>query len=656
MSNFQYITTKHDAEKRLWIRLWAHDTLSPQATPLLKELGAALNAAAQDTALQGIIIVTGIKQSNAQQPATRPATFKSLASLQPLTITLELAQTAGQQLSILDIPSVVILRHPVNMHTLSLAMAATYCLSNDDQRAQIAFREAKHGLHPTMLSTHQAIQRMGPASAMRYLLSGEALSPAQALQLGLLDACVAETELQKNAIKLLNNKPSKPRAGFAQHLRTLSPFRKTLNFDLHDKVRSIGKQADYPAPHALLRLWEQHGLDSSADTQQAYADSIKNLSQTQQAANLSRMTRLMEHLRHLDDDQPGTIKHIYLIGFGAEACNIATCLLLKGIYVTMSGKHGDMAEQARSRIEQLLIASNSTGQLQNASEQRMLNRLSHDKTGTAVGDADLILVADELTLADSQELYAELEETARSDAILAIHPNTLTLDNIAAAMLNPQRLLGMHFCLPPVSTGMPPLVELALGQHTNRQLLHKVQVFLRQTGHITMRTPGRPGQLVRRLLLHYVLQGIRLHQQGVPHAYIDRAGQNCGMGEGPLEMADRLGLDDCLRLAEALQKAKHNVEIPYSLHDKVKAGNLGIKSGSGFYRYRNGNRLKTERVQWNGSEQALQEKLVGQICEEAATCLEEGLLDSPDLIDAGIIFGAGFAPYPGGPLYQQRML
>ena len=174
-------------------------------------------------------------------------------------------------------------------------------------------------------------------------------------------------------------------------------------------------------------------------------------------------------------------------------------------------------------------------------------------------------------------------------------------------------------------------------------------------GHMTLAIPGRPGQLVNRILLHYILQGTRLHQQGVPQAYIDRAGKNSGMTQGPLELADKLGLDNCLRLAESLQKTKHTIEIPYSLHDKVKAGTLGIKSGSGFYRYRNGNRLKTERTQWNGSEQALQEKLVGQICEEAAICLEEGLLDNPDLIDAGIIFGAGFAPYPGGPLYQQRI-
>lgn len=651
MSDYhQYLTTKYDSEKRLWITLRTFDTLSSQTAVLLKELNETLQSAAQDASLQGIII-TSEAQTSASQTAKPPTQFSSTTSLQALATTLELAQIVGQRLIQLSIPSVVILSYPISMHTMSLAIAATYCISSYESRAKLIFKEIKHGLHPSMLSTQQVIRRMGTANALHYLLSGETLTPARALQLNLIDACVAKTELHTTATDLIDNKPSRQQAEFAQRLRTLSPFRKVLNFDLHDKVLSIGKQADYPAPHALLHLWEQYGLDSHTNVQQAYNNSIKELSQTQQAFNLSRVSRLAEHLQHIEEDEAeSTIKHIYLIGFGEKNYHTVTSLLLKNARVTLHSQNAEEIAQTLPQIRRVLSQqkASDTHQLQN-----MMNNLSHDRTGEMIGEADLILVTDDLSLMDSQELFAALEEKTRPDSILAVHSNTLPLDKIASVLLNPQRLLGLHFCRLSNSPDTE-LVEIAFSQQTNRERLNKTRHFLRRTGYMTLTTPGRPGQLVNRILLHYVLQGVRLHQQGVPQAYIDRAGQSCGMKEGPLELADKLGLDNCLNLAETLKKTKHTIEIPYSLYDKVKAGTLGIKSGSGFYRYRNGNRLKTERIQWNGSEQALQEKLVGQICEEAAICLEEGLLDNPDIIDAGIIFGAGFMPYTGGPLYQQR--
>ncbi len=651
MSDFQHLTVEHDPDKRLWLTLRTQNSLRPETVLLLKELSTALSAATESALPNGIIIVP---QPASNAPPQRPFTAAQPDSLQQLAAVIELAQTVGQQLQGLETPSIVLLTHSVDITEMSLALAATYCISCDDRAMQLAFKEISHGLHPNRLSTQQAVRRMGAATAMDYLLSSRPLSPAHALSQGLIDACVAQAELSATAIDFLTRRPTIRRAGFGQRLCTLAPLRKPLSLTLHDKVQRIGRPEHYPAPYALLGLWEKYGLNDTVPAQQAYQRSTQHLSQTQQATHLNRLAQLSQQLRHTDFNRPEhTLQQVCLIGSGETACRLIAHMLPWGVNVTLCNhlrSDGDELKQLVPAVKQTLA---DQGNVSESQLNSMLNQLFYDPKGQHLATADLILVLEDLNLADSQELFAELEEKASPDAILATHQNTHALDTIAAALLNPQRLIGLHFCHSAVPEGIK-LVEIALNHKTDHALYNSVQRWLRQCGDMTLTTRSSPGQLVNRTLLQYVFQGIRLHQQGVPHAYIDRAGHNCGMPVGPLELADRLGLDYCLRLAEALQKAQRNIEIPYSLREKVSAQQWGIKSGSGFYRYRNGNRLKKERIEWNGSEQALQEKLVGQICEEAAICLEEGLLDSPDVIDAGIIFGAGFAPYPGGPLYQQR--
>ncbi|MEZ5449885.1 MAG: 3-hydroxyacyl-CoA dehydrogenase NAD-binding domain-containing protein [Thiolinea sp.] len=276
--------------------------------------------------------------------------------------------------------------------------------------------------------------------------------------------------------------------------------------------------------------------------------------------------------------------------------------------------------------------------------------LTLDPKGQGIRSADLIMLIKGHNLNTNQEVFAELEEFSRPDALLATQSATVPLKNIAAAMLKPERLIGMHFCFPAHRT---ELVELSYTEQTDPQLLERARALLCKLHKLPLLVKNNPGLLIDRILVQYILQGIRLNQQGVPHTVIDRAARDFGLPNGPLELADRMGLDYCLRVAEVLEKS-FRIEIPYSLIEMVKTGKLGIKSGSGFYRYRNGNRLKPPRVDWEGSMEALQEKLVAQITEEAALCLEEGIIENPELIDAGIIFGAGFAPFLGGPLVYQR--
>jgi 3-hydroxyacyl-CoA dehydrogenase/enoyl-CoA hydratase/3-hydroxybutyryl-CoA epimerase len=147
----------------------------------------------------------------------------------------------------------------------------------------------------------------------------------------------------------------------------------------------------------------------------------------------------------------------------------------------------------------------------------------------------------------------------------------------------------------------------------------------------------------------YLLEGVTLHQQGVPATVIDKAAKDFGMPMGPLELADTVGLDICLHVGKILSSAL-GTELPDNLQTYIDDEKLGKKTGEGFYLYKKGKLVKPKDTQWEGDVQQLQERLVNKMLDESQKCLDEGVVESADLLDAGVIFGTGFAPFRGGPM------
>jgi 3-hydroxyacyl-CoA dehydrogenase/enoyl-CoA hydratase/3-hydroxybutyryl-CoA epimerase len=147
----------------------------------------------------------------------------------------------------------------------------------------------------------------------------------------------------------------------------------------------------------------------------------------------------------------------------------------------------------------------------------------------------------------------------------------------------------------------------------------------------------------------YLVQGMRLQQQGVPVTTVDQAAREFGMRYGPLELADHIGLDVCLQLGE-LAKQQLGLEIPVSLRTMVAHMKLGRKTQNGFYRYRHDRALKTEREQWTGNIEQMKRKLVKPMIEEAHLCLELGLIEDAGILDLSVVNGCGFPAFRGGPI------
>jgi 3-hydroxyacyl-CoA dehydrogenase/enoyl-CoA hydratase/3-hydroxybutyryl-CoA epimerase len=238
----------------------------------------------------------------------------------------------------------------------------------------------------------------------------------------------------------------------------------------------------------------------------------------------------------------------------------------------------------------------------------------------------------------------------RSDALLATNTSSIPLEELAHSLLHPERFVGLHFFNP---VAKMPLVEVVRGKDLNETFFSEAVAFVSAIHRLPLPVVSSPGFLINRILTPYLLEAILMNQEGVPAAVIDRAARVFGMPMGPLLMADTVGLDICLSVGRNL--AGHfGHKVPEKLENLVRAGHLGKKTGKGFFIYENGKQKAAGMKGIFPPDEALADRMMLRLLNEAVACLREGIVLDGDLLDAGAIFGMGFAPFRGGPMHFIR--
>ena len=554
------------------------------------------------------------------------------------------AHAVVDRLEALKVPSVAVIHGFCLGGGLEVVLACNTRIAIDN--ARFGFPEVMLGLHPGLGGTARFTHLVSPLEAMTMMLTGKTIDARKAKSLGLADAVTQERHV-RNAVKdAIFGRLRPHRQGLLARAMNLGPVRGLLANRMRGEAAKTAPKDHYPAPYALIDLWEKHGGDRKAMLA-AEQVSFANLMVTPTAQNLIRVFFLREQMKKLADGR-NTVKHVHVIGAGAMGGDIAAWCAYQGLRVTLADMKAEPIAGAVKRASDLFgkIIRKKTD-LRDA-----LDRLMPDMTGEGVRNADLIIEAVPEKLELKQKVYAGLEPVMKAGAILATNTSSIPLQDLRTTLTHPERLLGLHFFNP---VSRLQLVEVVSHDTVDPHALATALKFVGAIDRLPLPVKSSPGFLVNRALTPYMLEAMVMLDEKVDKAVIDAAAEKFGMPMGPIELADQVGLDICLAVGDRLRAKLGEAALPPApdwLREKVKKGELGRKTGKGFYEWKDGKAVKLPSPVQPTEEMI--DRLILPMSNVCVACLREGIVENGDVVDGAMIFGTGYAPFRGGPLNYAR--
>jgi len=524
---------------------------------------------------------------------------------------------------------------------LELALACRYRVALDEPKTRFAFPEVMLGIWPFWHGLMWLPKLVGPSAAMDMLLTGKAIDARRAKRMGLVTEAVPLRILENTARMVTLEAPAARELPLLE--RFLLSFRGLVVSQARKQVAKRARREHYPAPYAILDAWQKYDGDTFLCKDDPSC-SLKALVEHPTTRNLIRIFFLQERMKGLAKGVDFKAQHVHVVGAGVMGGDIAALCAMRGITVTLQDTAPERLAPAVQRAAKLFER-----RLRDPRRIRdAMDRLIPDVSGSGAAKADVIIEAIFEDLKAKRELFAKLEAMAKPTAVLASNTSSLKLGDIAANFKDPSRLVGIHF-FNPVPQMM--LVEVVHTPNTNQDHVKNALAFVRQIDKLPLPVKDSPGFLVNRVLGPYMQNAFRMMDEGTRPETIDAVMEAFGMPMGPIELADTVGLDICLHAGKQLaKKGAHGeeAEAPEGLVNKVALGQLGRKSGQGIYRWQDG---KPVKGQPGATTPDMVHALLQPYLEEAQAVLAEGIVADAELIDAGLIFGTGFAPFRGGPLH-----
>ena len=610
------------------------NTLSAEA---MRELALALDAFDREPP-KGLVIRSG--KSAGFIAGADIEEFTKVASAADAKALVQRGWDLYNRLAAVTYPTLALVRGHCMGGGTELALACRYRVAVDEPGTRIALPEVMLGIVPGWGGMLRLPQAIGPAAALDMMLTGRALNAKRAKQSGFADECVPPRVMENAARMLVLSGQPRRELPFMQRLMN-GPLKGFVAAQARKQVAKRARPEHYPAPYAILDMWANYGGNALA----VPADkptSMEAIAASPTTKNLVRVYYLQERLKGFGkpDGKNGDFapKHLHVIGAGVMGGDIAAWGALRGLTVTLQdqdiGRIAPAIQRAAAAFKKKLR--------DDAQVRFTLDRLIPDPSGQGARQADVVIEAIFENLEAKRKLFADLEAIAKPDAVLASNTSSLKLEDIAVALKNPARLIGIHFFNP---VAKMPLVEVVEGRESDPQALKKGLAFVRKIDKLALPVKSAPGFLVNAVLAPYMQEAMRCVDEGIAPEVVDEAALAFGMPLGPIELADTVGLD--IAVAAGKELASGIAEPPKKLMELVNAGHLGRKTGRGFYTYNQG---KPQKGAVGQVPEGLAERLVQPFLAAAQRVVDEGVVADAELADAGVIFGTGFAPFRGGPM------
>lgn len=557
-------------------------------------------------------------------------------------------QLVFQRLHLLPCPTVVAIHGHCMGGGTELSLACRYRVASSDDSTRIGLPEVKLGIFPGWGGSVRLPRLVGTPAAMDMMLTGRALTAKNARAIGLIDKVVEPAVLLDSAIELAKRGTQRPLKQRALAWATnLWPTRQALAPMLTKQVARKAKKAHYPAPFALIDTWKRGGATTDAQLK-SEARAVVKLASGPTARNLIRVFFLMERLKGLGGKDGGGmsspgISHVHVIGAGVMGGDIAAWCALRGFSVTLQDREMQYIQPAMDRAGKLFEKKIRD----EAKRAAAISRLSADVAGEGVAKADLVIEAIHENLDAKKELYARIEAQLKPEALLVTNTSSLALTELREGLAHPDRFAGLHYFNP---VALMPLVEIVRHDGMAADTERRLAAFCKAIDKFPVPVAGTPGFLVNRILAPYMEEAILAFREGIPGRAIDKAAVDFGMPMGPIELVDTVGLDVAASVGKIMAQF-HGVTPPdFAFEPNAR----GKKDGKGLYEWQEGKPVKPALPDGYRAPDDLTDRLVLRLLNEAVACLHDGVVADADLLDAGVIFGTGFAPFRGGPIQHIR--
>ncbi|PYK39142.1 MAG: hypothetical protein DME49_04960 [Verrucomicrobia bacterium] len=519
-----------------------------------------------------------------------------------------------------------------------ITLACDYRIASDDPATRIGLPETTLGLVPAWGGCTRLPRLIGPERAAEVILKGKLYSAPEALKLGLVDKIVPRDQLVDLARKKLREGKRKPSS--------------TARID---KELLVPQESGNAAPARALEVVKKVLATSVDESLVLELNAIVGLGETESTRNLIRNFFLAEKYKKGTAKAPvEKVVHAAVIGAGVMGSGIAQWLSSRGVTVILRDVSREQIELGLANIEKTYAGAVKRGLMSEEKAKQGRARIVASTAPMELRDVQVVIEAASEKIDIKKEIFRDLSMKVGPKTVVATNTSALPISELAACTISPDRVIGLHFFNP---VSRMKLVEVVVGKETSEETKEHSLAFVRQIGKLPVIVRDSPGFLVNRVLFPYLVDAATLFENGVDADKIDNALVKWGMPMGPLRLIDEIGFDITIDIASTLEKAYGKRDrAPEILRKMREAKLLGRKSGAGFYKYEGKSQTPNESLeQWRRStarneDVDLTHRLIFLMVNEAARCLEEIVVESPEDADYGMILGTGFAPFRGGPL------
>lgn len=637
---YEHWHAETDTSDILWLTIDRKgESTNSLGEAVLGELNQLMDFA-ETADIAGVVIQSGKPDSFVVGADIRE--FSNYDTAEAVTAKIKEGHAVFARLDNLDCPTVAAIHGFCLGGGLEMALACDYIVALNTPETRVGLPEVKLGIFPGLGGSVRLTEKVGGLKGMELMLTGRMLRAPAARGMGIIDELVDEFgSLHWAARRAVLQKRKSRGAGKLAALTNWKPARKAIAAMLRKKTAEKANPNHYPAPFALIDLWEER-RDNRFKMFAGEAEAVGELMVGPTATNLRRIFFLTERMKELGKAEDFTVRRVHVIGAGVMGGDIAAWCVVQGMEVTLQDRELKYIEPALARAKKLFKRRLKKP----AAVSAAMARLIPDVDAKGVERADVIIEAIYENADAKRELYAAIEPRMQSHAVLATNTSALPLEELSRDLKNPGRLIGLHFFNP---VAKMPLVEIVHGEQTDESWTTKGAAFCSQINRFPLRTKSSPGFLVNRVLAPYLMEAISMNLEGIDKEIIDAAAIRYGMPMGPIELADVVGLDVCMNVAQTL--AKGDVEAHRNLlQSKIDNNKLGKKSGEGFYVWDKGQADRRPATVDNAYGDQIAKRLMKPFLDECKAVSADGIVEDDDLLDAGIIFGTGFAPFTGGPM------